>query len=549
MYLTMATISAIYNCYNQYTSCYEVLNAFRKWYPSPSNAKIILVNDGNNAANTVYLNYAQYFNCDYYYEPINIGYPGGSTTHNQILQWIHRFLYYIQFIETEWFLLLEDDVFLFKEIDTSVLKYDVNGINEKNILPVPVHTILETYCEWDNIGNSLVYGAMGGAIFKTQFFKEMSNSPAKITKFVNLFGLYCPQTLTGQNWFYSDVVLSYLTFVFGGTLGNYDAFSELWHTDMEAKYEKNQISVLNQYKFLYGLNTDMQLLKSRNKNKEKYTIVLLTRGDGSAFTLFLNYAIPLYKKHLKHDDIYEFILIAPQKHLNELKTHPQIVSCQLPFVFYCDENFISTDENIDTWIMQQIIKLAVTEYIQTEHYFIVDDDMFLTKPLCYADFFDNKGQIYYSYETWPDNTSAYANNTQWLINSCALLGYNSNKLKHSKQIMGVTPQLLITRVVEQLLQTIGDKWKEKCITNGCTEFSLYWIYLAKTYRTHYYTPCNLFFAMDQDANILILGYEKNDIKMRVQKAFLEKKYYFLVIQSWLKYKKETLSFCIEEITK
>jgi hypothetical protein len=255
----------------------------------------------------------------------------------------------------------------------------------------------------------------------------------------------------------------------------------------------------------------------------------------------------LYKTYLNKNDIHQFFVCCPEKNLNVVIQ--RLSQFDLPFVFLKDEDFnININSNgtsNDGWINQQIIKLAISYYINTEHYLILDDDMFLTKHLQFSDFFDNNGNIYYSFESWSDNGQNYANNTLWLTNSCNILNYDVNELKNNKYIFGVTPQLIITRIVHQLLETIGKNWKQIFKENKATEFSLYWIYLLKTFRTMYYTPSNIFFDMDHSSHILVKNISEQDINLIINNAFLSKKYYFLVIQSWLKYPYNLISTSIK----
>jgi len=501
-------ITGYYNCYSRITAVDEILESVRKYFKSE---KILLINDFGDP---VLLNVANKFNCDYYYEPTSNGYPGGNETCVPILNWVKRFLKYVQKIDTEWFILLEDDVFIMNKIDESTLLYDINGINPSNILPYPVNEIIKKE-------NPLVYGAMGGAIFRTSFFKNMKIN--LVEYFIQLFGIHCPPELTGQNWFYSDAILSYLAYVYNGTLGSYPQFCELWYSDFNERLKNNQIAVLNQYKFFFNFPTHPNLFTFV---KEKFTIFIPTRGEGYTFELFVNVAMPLYERFL-NDNIYEFIICCPEKNKETVKS--KLSKFKFPFVYFVDENFC---EHENPWIKQQIIKLEICYYIKTKHYLILDDDMYLTKELSFSDFFDKHGNIFYSFESWSDNGPNFANNTQWVMDSCERLNYPLSELKNSKHLMGVTPQLFITKVVHQLLHVLGKNWKNEF--KG-SEYSLYWIFLLQTLRTHYYTPCNTFFAMDHEYQVLRHSLQKEQVKNIINNAFTNKVYYFLVIQSWIKY--------------
>jgi hypothetical protein len=502
-------ITGYYNCFSQVNSTDEILESFRKFYPEE---KIVLINDFGDQT---LLNVAKKFNCDYYYELVNNGYPGGNNSWIPILNWVKRFLKYIKKIDTEWFILLEDDVFIMDKVDETTLLNDINGINNNNILPIPVNHILKR-------NEVLIYGAMGGAIFRTSFFKNMEIS--LVENFMELFGNNCPPEYSGQNWYYSDVVLSYLAYAFNGTLGSYPQFCELWFSDLNDRIKYNKIAVLNQYKFLFNFPSHPNLFSFA----KGYTIFIPTKGEGDTFELFVNVAMNLYEQYLNKNDIFEFIICCPEENIDYVKF--KLNKFNFPFVYFTDSSFCKND---NSWIKQQIIKLDICNYIKTKYYLILDDDMYLTKKLSIDDFFDKNGNIYYSFESWSDDSIHFANNTNWLSSSCEWLNYDKFDLKQSTKLMGVTPQLFITRIVHQLLHVLGKNWKNEF--KG-SEYSLYWIYLLQTLRTHYYTPDNRFFAMDHEYQVLVPNLSNQELENIINNSFNSKKYYFLVIQSWLNYK-------------
>jgi hypothetical protein len=522
-------IGAYFPCFRELTAANEILIAYRKYFP---NTTVVMVNDAGDETHSVL---GKKYNCKYFHETENIGYPGGRQHHEQIIRWIKRFLNYIQLIDDEWFFLLEDDVFIMNHVNENTLQYDINGVNPDNLLPWPsVNIIKERGYHKDT--SSLVYGAMGGAIFRTSFFKKMALRIEDVERDLNLFGETCPQYITGQNWYYSDVVLSYLTYLYGGNLGMYPEFAELWFSDLNSRLTNNQVGCLNQYKFLYKYLPHPYLTISQS---DKYTIVLPTRGSGSAFELFVEHLLLRYVTFLDPSEIAEFIVICPEINFELAKSKILEYGGSLPFTFYTDENIAEISTN--NWMKQQIIKLAICSRIKTDHYFIIDDDLIITKPLKFCDFFDEQNNIYYSYETtWPINGPNFATNTNWWISSLNMSGLQPNKLLDSKNLMGVTPQLMVTRIVHQMLQSLGADWMVKMDVSRSTEYCLYWIYLIKTLRTHYYVPSSKFFAMDNNTNILIQGLTKNEIIEKLHKGLTDKQYTFLVAQSWINYPKEWL---------
>jgi hypothetical protein len=109
-------ITGYYNCYSQINSADEILESFRKNYPTE---KILLINDNGDPSLSIVANK---FDCEYYYENTNIGYPGGNENYYQILNWIKRFFKYIK-------------------------KIDISGVEtfDENIL-LKFHNLTELYC-------------------------------------------------------------------------------------------------------------------------------------------------------------------------------------------------------------------------------------------------------------------------------------------------------------------------------------------------------------------------------------------------------------------
>lgn len=237
-------IGCYYPCFRQTYAASQVTAAYRKYYPTTT---IVMVCD---AGDEKHEDIAKEVNALYFYEQEHIGYPGNQPHYDSILRWIKRFFKYIQKIPDEWFMLMEDDVLVVRKVTPDVLKYDMNGLCDTSILPPPA-------CEYIRnkhphiTQEKLIYGAMGGTIFRTEFYKNLSNNMDQVEKEVIHFGNMCPPHLTGQNWYFSDVILTYLTYVFGGTLGHNPEFMEVWYPDASERLARNQTAIINNYKNFY----------------------------------------------------------------------------------------------------------------------------------------------------------------------------------------------------------------------------------------------------------------------------------------------------------
>jgi hypothetical protein len=283
-------------------------------------------------------------------------------------------------------------------------------------------------------------------------------------------------------------------------------------------------------------------------NEKKYSIVIPTRGSGDAYKLFINYAIPLYKKNLIENNIFEFIIVCPEINKQTVIHDMSNSNFNLNLKVYSDTEIINPNycNNIG-WCKQMIVKLGICKYIQTEHYFIIDDDMFLLKKLSFDDFFESSGKIYYSYEAYSDNSNLFQNNIIWLEKSCSAIGGNLEELKKDKNIMGVTPQLFINKIVKELIHYLGDNWEQFLVRDIATEFQLYWQFLKKTNRTHLYNPDNRFFKMDDSVHLLHTS-SYDEISKKIKKNY-EQKNFFIVLQSHLKVPYAILSHALESVSQ
>lgn len=495
-------IGAYFPCFNRIDAANEVLFSYRRHYPDTT---VVMVNDRGDDNHRAL---AQRYKCQYYYQATNVGYPGGNAQHYQITEWIHRFLTHICYIKEEWFFLLEDDVFTLGVTDHTQLKYDINGVNPRNILPAPSGAFLRERLQ-QNVPY-YIYGAMGGAIFRTSFFRKLAENPGDVTAVINKFGLACPPSLTGQNWYYSDVILSYLAYWYGGTLGQYPEFAELWFSDLNVRLAKKAVGTLNQFKFLYGLEPHPNLIKL---NYQAYTIVLPLTGNGASYNFFLSYALPRYVELLDQTHLHQFILIVPARYLGKCKE--EMSGVNLPFVWYTDEELgKGTPETL---------KLAVASKVETEHYLVVHDDLALTNSLSYHDLFENNCIRYWSeaYKGDWDKAAKIIVPPTWTA-----------PLTQDKQLMAPRPQVFITRCVYQLTQTVKD-WSEKMKTIKATQ--AYWLYLRSTFRADYYVPSSTLFALDPQVNVLISGLTPNQVQSKITCANTQQKYKFMLIESWCKY--------------
>jgi hypothetical protein len=265
----------------------------------------------------------------------------------------------------------------------------------------------------------------------------------------------------------------------------------------------------------------------------------------NGFKLFKNIGIKSYKKFLGIENLEQIYLICPRI---EMKVLEELVNeyKQYPYKILPDEDFISNNTITQLgWYKQQIIKLSISEIIKTKYYLVLDSDMYLNQSFKYDDlFFEEK--IKYSSEPWQTkNNEKYSTNSNWWIGSCNVLNYDLEKIKVD-DLMGVTPQLLITDVVKSLItniKSINNDWQLYLCNNKFTEFTLYWIYiLLKEYKDLYTNKGYPLWKHDLNTNILTYNCDRQKVK----NSFVNSISFFSVIQGYIK---QDLNPLIEEFNR
>lgn len=242
-------IGAIYQCYKRMKCAEFVLTNYRLHYPD---ATVVLISDGGLDFSRV----AQAHGCVYLHEdrlsgPLSadnerpIGMTGANYFHSpQIIKnYFDRLARCLSHIKQDYFMILEDDVFVLRATATQTLQFDVNGFNPHENLPPKVCAMLGR--------NHLPYGACGGSILSTKLLSEALSDQNR-SKLHDLIDQFCACDPMRTKWA-GDALISFVVYAFGGTIGGYPGFCETWHPDLADRLRKNTIEVLHLYKALYDL--------------------------------------------------------------------------------------------------------------------------------------------------------------------------------------------------------------------------------------------------------------------------------------------------------
>jgi len=193
---------------------------------------------------------------------------------------------------------------------------------------------------------------------------------------------------------------------------------------------------------------------------------------------------PSLEKFVDRDSLHEVIYICPD---NDLEHMESLKSSPLNIRLIPDSQLIDNSINFSSgWFKQQILKLKVSEHIETDHYILLDADMFATRHTSFSDLIVNgKAKI---------GTIPYHTHQDWWENTAEIMGYEIDyDLK--ERVPGCTPQILHTSLVKELMEHLCVKvfkdknWVEelsKLCPNSAgdskirwTEYCLYWLFVIK----------------------------------------------------------------------
>lgn len=190
---------------------------------------------------------------------------------------------------------------------------------------------------------------------------------------------------------------------------------------------------------------------------------------------FKNIGLVSFHKYLDPEVVHEFLIISPKDQLLLIKNELAPI-IGYPVRFISDESLLgkATKMTVDSWYKQQLIKLAVATAVQTEHYMTIDTDIFLTRRLHAKDIFRRGGKLLMTLDR-------YHQHTGWWERSRAQLQLSKSVFRGNEWVIQVTPQVLITKKVIDLLTHLeglwGTEWREHLLEHKFTEYTLYWTYL------------------------------------------------------------------------
>lgn len=260
----------------------------------------------------------------------------------------------------------------------------------------------------------------------------------------------------------------------------------------------------------------------------------------------------LIKTFLHNFDLQEldlFLIVCPKADVEFIVKSLKGLTSDHRFVIVNEEEvcpeFAKDTVPISGWYKQQMIKLAIANYIQTDYYLTLDSDVICSKTFSYSKLISS-GKAYANIETILDYIELYSLKVglkEWLIKflrlrkSSKLLHYK-RKLRNSSQSYGETPVLLhkqsVLGLLEELTSIHKDWFTALSSTEGWTEYTLYFQYLEKhDLLGKLYHKAGRSRVLDMDSSIWFLPGDYRKKVIFTPEYVLGGDGIFVVIQSYL----------------
>lgn len=266
----------------------------------------------------------------------------------------------------------------------------------------------------------------------------------------------------------------------------------------------------------------------------KFSIVICLKNashhDGTNnIDRFVSIGMPTFEKFLDKASVAEFIVITPKEEAGMIDARLVKAFPEWSWKVYHDSQLLH--EALDAgWARQQTAKLCIAQLIKTDHYLIIDDDTYLTRPFSYKSLFGSDDKLILNKIT--------IDFPFFFLWSNQLLDFDFDKVQDFPYVMGITPEIFHTKTVRDLVKFLVDKygsqkrWQLKLQSNKFTEYGLYWIWLIKNDLVQ-----SLYTNEDAPIYAYAVTDETHDLAQYIEKAFEPAgKHYFSFVQSSLPHK-------------
>ena len=236
--MALEKIGAYYQCHSNRAALNFVLLNYRRHYPDST---LVMVCDGGEDFSTE----ANSHNAIYVHDrKINTEKNLVFRDPPSLKRFVDRIAENIHHITEDYFMLLEDDVYVIRKIVSEML-WDINGCNMGEFFSDDISRIISQ--NNPAAPPRSFYGCFGGTVLRTEFFRRILSDKSLLQCQIDKFCEKCHSTDLA-----SDKILSFICLMNGGTVGHYDGLCETWYADIEQKLERSEVEVLHKYKEHYN---------------------------------------------------------------------------------------------------------------------------------------------------------------------------------------------------------------------------------------------------------------------------------------------------------
>ncbi len=199
-------------------------------------------------------------------------------------------------------------------------------------------------------------------------------------------------------------------------------------------------------------------------------------------------------KYFRQTDLCEFLIVCPSRDVSAIDALLKSLTADPRFKLLPEGDLVSESKvgQLNGWVNQQLLKLAVAHRIRSSHYVTLDSDILCVKPFGYTDLLSD-GKAIANTETVEDYRRIYTEifclkeesiKTARYQKAAELLGYKRPK-SLSSMFFGETPCVLHARSVIKLTEYLEERFKKSWIqtlgdSHGWTEYSLYFQFMEMT---------------------------------------------------------------------
>jgi len=238
----MTDIGAYYPCYKQPKAFLAAVEAYRRWYPTGT--LVVVSDNGHDYRRYVEEQGGMYRHCD---EQLGSSVTTTFAGVAKAVEFMRRFLEGATLIRESHYLLLEDDVAVLGSIPVEALQWDVTGCNRAYAhMPEAMRDYLKS--QYGYLQEGLYYGGCGGSVFRTAFVQDLARRMlGRLQEEVEEYAALDPHL-------YSDMMLSFFAFKYGGTVGGPpDSLCERGDAMCAERVRRGVAKVVHQWKQWYNV--------------------------------------------------------------------------------------------------------------------------------------------------------------------------------------------------------------------------------------------------------------------------------------------------------